>query len=47
LLSLFCSKVINQLSKRPNVLSVCIPTIANLSFVIVIKKQGLYVNVVM
>jgi hypothetical protein len=41
LLSLFCSKVINQLSKRPNVSSVCIPTIANLFFAVVIKRQGL------
>jgi hypothetical protein len=41
LLSLFCSKVINQLSKRPNVSLVCIPTIANLFFAVVIRRQGL------
>jgi hypothetical protein len=39
--SSFCSKVINRLSKRPNVSSVCIPTIANLSFTVVIKRQVL------
>jgi hypothetical protein len=40
LLSSSCSKIINRLSKRPNVLSVCILTIANLSFTVVIKRQG-------
>jgi hypothetical protein len=39
LLSLFCSKVINRLFKRPNVLLVCILIIANLSFAVVIRKQ--------
>jgi hypothetical protein len=38
--SLSCSKVINQLSKRLNVLLVCILTIANLSFAVVIRRQG-------
>jgi hypothetical protein len=47
LLSSSCSKVINRLFERPNVLLVCILTIANLSFVVVIRRQGLYVDVVM
>jgi hypothetical protein len=41
LLSLSCSKVINQLFKRLNVSSVCILIIANLFFIVVIRKQGL------
>jgi hypothetical protein len=41
LLSLSYSKVINRLSKRLNVLSVCILTIANLFFAVIIKRQGL------
>jgi hypothetical protein len=44
--SLSYSKVINRLSERPNVSSVCIPTIANLSFAVVIRRQGSYVDVV-
>jgi hypothetical protein len=46
LLSSSCSKIINRLFKRPNVSLVCILTIANLSFVVVIRRQGLYINVV-
>jgi hypothetical protein len=46
LLSLSCFKVINRLSKRPNVLLVCILIIANLSFVVIIRRQRLYVDVV-
>jgi hypothetical protein len=41
LLSLSCFKVINRLSERPNVSSVCILIIPNLSFAVVIKRQGL------
>jgi hypothetical protein len=41
LLSLFCSKVINQLFKRLNVLLVCILIITNLFFIVVIRRQGL------
>jgi hypothetical protein len=37
--SLFCFKVINQLSKRPNVLLVYTLIIANLFFAVVIRKQ--------